>query len=266
MGRLKSILKYTPSLSVQAFIFSVSETSGCISQIPPVRKLFLWKPAVSWSWMRTFFGQRPHHNSLLAEWNHPKFEQVTQQNAEKAVGCAELADTRHYMVLQSWLSGKWGIWWGALEQWLEWQNAPKAPASSNEAAWCSNQVHWAQEGPDVARTLAHSFQHSLHSPFCPSAAIKHSQYLATGKRTDTLCTWIIIVPLVNWRFFFFFFFSKPKEKVNNSFFYSLPTLTSWTWPPDVSDTSFQLPQQCFTNEEKIYITHLSARSHPGTVE
>lgn len=124
-----------------------------------------------------------------------------QQNAEKAVGCAKLADTTHYMVLQSWHSGKWEIWWGALEQWLEWQNAPKAPASSNEAAWCSNQVHWAQEGPDVARTLTHSFQHSLRSPFSPSAATKHSQYLATGKRTDTLCTWIIIVPLVNWRYF-----------------------------------------------------------------
>lgn len=155
---------------------------------------------------------------IILSWQNEITQSVNrwpQQNAEKALGCAKLADATHYMVLQSWHSSKWGIWWGALEQWLEWQNAPKAPASPNEAAWCSNQVHWAQEGPDVAPTLTHSFQHSLHSPFSPSAAIMHSQYLATGKRTDTLCTWIIIVPLVNWRYFFFW---KPNyEKVNNSF-------------------------------------------------
>lgn len=145
----------------------------------------------------------------------------------KVMRCAKLADMTHYMVLQSWHSGKWGIWWGALEQWLEWQNAPKAPASSNEAAWCSNQVHWAQEGPDVAHTLTHSFQHSLHSPFSPSAATEHSQYLATGKRTDTLCTWIIIVPVVNWRYW-----RKSKQLL-----YSPHSLTPWTWPPDVSDSS-----------------------------
>lgn len=151
----------------------------------------------------------------------------------KVMGCAKLADMTHYMVLQSWHSGKWGIWWGAPEQWLEWQNAPKAPASSNEAAWCSNQVHWAQEGPDVARTLTHSFQHSLHSPFSPSAATKHSQYLATGKRTDTLCTWIIIVPVVNRRFFF----SLSLTKKSKQLLYSPHSLTPWTWPPDVIDTS-----------------------------
>lgn len=133
------------------------------------------------------------------------------------------------MVLQSWHTGKWGIWCKALEQWLEWQNAPKIPASSNEAAWCSKKVHRAQEGPDVACTLTHSFQHSLHSPFSPSAAIKHSQYLATGKRTHTFCTWIITVPVVNWGYFSP---SLTKKKVNN-FFFSAHTspldLTSWSF-------------------------------------
>lgn len=122
---------------------------------------------------------------IILSWQN-EIAQSTNRSPQKNKDGQNLP-TRHvlYMVYNSRRSSKWGIWSGALELWLELQNAPKAPANSNEAAWCSNQVHGAQEGPDVARTLVHSFQDSLHSPFCPSAAIKYSQYLATGKRTHT---------------------------------------------------------------------------------
>lgn len=101
------------------------------------------------------------NNVIILSWQNEMTPNVVDPGRiQWSEGCAKLADTTYYIVLQLWHRGKWGIWWGALEQWLEWQNAPKAPASSNEAAWCSNQVHWAQEGPAVARTLAQSFQQS----------------------------------------------------------------------------------------------------------
>lgn len=112
--------------------------------------------------------------------------------------------TQHFISCFSVGSGKWGIWWGAPEQRLEWQNVPKAPDSLMRQLDVSNQVHWAQEGPDVTHTLTRSFQHSLPSPFRPSAPVKHSQYLATGRGIDTLYNWIVLVPLETWSYFLLF--------------------------------------------------------------
>lgn len=182
-------------------IFIFWSNWGSIEHIPLVRKLHR-KPAVIWGWKRRFWtvtrsSVYPGKTKWAKVWiGDPSRIQRKCWNVQNL-------PTQHIKCFfLHWPGGKREIWWGALEQRFEWQNDPKAPASSNEAAWCSNQVHWAQEGPDVARTLTRSFQHSQHSPLSPSAATKHSQYLATGKETDTLCTWIIIAPLVNWRFFF----------------------------------------------------------------
>jgi len=116
------------------FILNVSWNWGCISHGPQEALL---NASCELRLNSGHFGQQPLHNTLLEKYKIiQSVNRWPRQNAEEAVGCAKLADTTHYMVLQPWHIGKWGIWWGALKHWLEWQNAPKAPASPNEAAWC----------------------------------------------------------------------------------------------------------------------------------
>lgn len=126
----------------------------CTSHSRKVMKVY-WKPAARWALNADILDSDHSHHSFLANRITQSANRWPQQNGWM---CAKPADASHDVVLQCWHSGKWRLWWGALEQWLEWQNAPKAPARSKETASCSNQVHWAQEGPDVACTLTHSFQ------------------------------------------------------------------------------------------------------------